>query len=532
MRIARNNGLIVAAPGLRPALTPNGCKIHGVREWCLATFAVLLLIKATPCVAGATSAEPQNLTGLFTFGEGGVVRLVIYRSKEPYSMVVFQNLGTEPFTIEPEDRWIAVSGDGSRTELKPRDPENLQRSVDRLELHPHVRATLILKSDRPSNLHTLIYGSSYLEREVMIRDSFQEPSIRLKSSLVYPETTTATAPRVFKIRLLVGKDGCPKSAFPVAQEESEKHDSNFLQKALQAVLAWEYQPATVDGAPQDWLWDEEIRTSPVARAEFTIPLADMLGRLTRFLSDSFAGVIPLPRAGGFVAVEQPRDNEMKVYLLRYGEQDPGVSSWLTATSMGYSQPKSTTSCRCLLQASAEGVPSTVIHRFSTAAGLDPPHFEMLLAYGPSLIPSGLREPESAGAWNGSALRAIFKSQLSREGNALTVAQSSLPTELELLSIPDRSLVTEEGVKPPQLVKKVQPRYPAEAKRQYRFGRVKLEAMIDEQGDVVDLHALSSTHDVFTKAAMEAVCCWKYRPATQGGFPVPVYFSVSVDFELH
>jgi len=33
------------------------------------------------------------------------------------------------------------------------------------------------------------------------------------------------------------------------------------------------------------------------------------------------------------------------------------------------------------------------------------------------------------------------------------------------------------------------------------------------------------------ASVDAVCCWKYRPATLNGKPVPVYFTVLVDYSL-
>ncbi len=70
-----------------------------------------------------------------------------------------------------------------------------------------------------------------------------------------------------------------------------------------------------------------------------------------------------------------------------------------------------------------------------------------------------------------------------------------------------------------------------ARRAKLQGKVVLEAVIGTDGDVEELRVLRSI-PMLDKPAADAVCCWKYRPATLDGRPVAVYFTVLVEFSLH
>jgi len=76
-----------------------------------------------------------------------------------------------------------------------------------------------------------------------------------------------------------------------------------------------------------------------------------------------------------------------------------------------------------------------------------------------------------------------------------------------------------------------PEYPEIARRAKIEGRVVLEAVIDTEGNVVDIHVLRG-ETLLEKAAIDAVHGWKYQPALQHGRPVKVYFTVIVEFHLH
>ena len=86
------------------------------------------------------------------------------------------------------------------------------------------------------------------------------------------------------------------------------------------------------------------------------------------------------------------------------------------------------------------------------------------------------------------------------------------------------------IKPPKLVKQVDPVYPDEARKAGVEGVVILEAKADEQGNVVDTRILRSVAPL-DQAAIEAVKQWKYEPLIIGGKARNVLFTVTVRFTL-
>ena len=87
------------------------------------------------------------------------------------------------------------------------------------------------------------------------------------------------------------------------------------------------------------------------------------------------------------------------------------------------------------------------------------------------------------------------------------------------------------MRPPGIVHRVRPEYPAIALRARLEGHVVLQAVVGERGDVEDVEVLRASSEVFAAPAIEAVRHWRYRPALQNGRPVRVYFTVRVDFRL-
>jgi protein TonB len=87
------------------------------------------------------------------------------------------------------------------------------------------------------------------------------------------------------------------------------------------------------------------------------------------------------------------------------------------------------------------------------------------------------------------------------------------------------------VAPPQLITRVQPEY-TEAARQARIsGIVIIEAIIDEEGRVVETRVLKGLPMGLDKAATDAISQWRFRPATRNGEPVAVYFILTVNFRV-
>ncbi|MBI3477000.1 MAG: energy transducer TonB [Acidobacteria bacterium] len=95
--------------------------------------------------------------------------------------------------------------------------------------------------------------------------------------------------------------------------------------------------------------------------------------------------------------------------------------------------------------------------------------------------------------------------------------------------PLRVRVTQ-GVSTGLLIYKVQPQYPEVARNAGIQGQVVLQAEIDKNGDMREVHLVSGD-PLLAPAALEAVRQWKYRPYLLDGQPVAVDTQVIVNFAL-
>lgn len=84
---------------------------------------------------------------------------------------------------------------------------------------------------------------------------------------------------------------------------------------------------------------------------------------------------------------------------------------------------------------------------------------------------------------------------------------------------------------PRLKKKVEPSYPAEARKAGEEGVSIYEAVISATGCVWDLRLLKSSTPRLDVLGMDAISQWKYEPATLDGRPVRVYLTVTVTWGL-
>ena len=87
-----------------------------------------------------------------------------------------------------------------------------------------------------------------------------------------------------------------------------------------------------------------------------------------------------------------------------------------------------------------------------------------------------------------------------------------------------------GVAAGQIISKVNPVYPAEAKEQRIQGAVVLRAIIDENGAVQELTFVSGPPEL-QKSAIDAVKQWVYKPYLLNGNPTPVDTTITVNFSL-
>ena len=87
-----------------------------------------------------------------------------------------------------------------------------------------------------------------------------------------------------------------------------------------------------------------------------------------------------------------------------------------------------------------------------------------------------------------------------------------------------------GVMAGQLVSRVDPVYPAEAKAGQVQGTVVLNALIGKDGNVEELQPISGPPSL-CEAAMTAVHQWTYNPYLLNGNPVEVRTVITVNFNL-
>lgn len=86
------------------------------------------------------------------------------------------------------------------------------------------------------------------------------------------------------------------------------------------------------------------------------------------------------------------------------------------------------------------------------------------------------------------------------------------------------------VKPPVLVKRINPVYPTLAKSARIQGAVKFTGIIGTDGTIQDLKVVSG-HPLLVPAALAAVKQWVYQPTLLNGEPVQVITEITVNFTL-
>ena len=76
-----------------------------------------------------------------------------------------------------------------------------------------------------------------------------------------------------------------------------------------------------------------------------------------------------------------------------------------------------------------------------------------------------------------------------------------------------------------------PTYTEIARRARLQGAVILQAVIDVNGEVTNIEVLRPLALGLTESAVSAVSSWKFKPATLDGKPIPIYYTLTVQFTL-
>jgi protein TonB len=116
------------------------------------------------------------------------------------------------------------------------------------------------------------------------------------------------------------------------------------------------------------------------------------------------------------------------------------------------------------------------------------------------------------------------------GGILTGARDNYIPLPPAHSAPKRPIRVGGEVKAPRLIVRVEPIYPPLLKKARVSGDVVIDAVIDTQGNVVEMHAVSGER-LLIPPAMDALRRWKYEPTVLGGQAFPVELQVTIEFRL-
>ena len=114
------------------------------------------------------------------------------------------------------------------------------------------------------------------------------------------------------------------------------------------------------------------------------------------------------------------------------------------------------------------------------------------------------------------------------GGVLSGAAPPAPAPAPISSAPKGPIRVGGKVKAPRLISAPDPVYPVLARQARISGAVVIDAVIDTQGNVVEMRTISG-HPLLAVAAMEALRKWKYEPTILGGEPFPVELLVTITF---
>jgi protein TonB len=113
---------------------------------------------------------------------------------------------------------------------------------------------------------------------------------------------------------------------------------------------------------------------------------------------------------------------------------------------------------------------------------------------------------------------------------MTAAPPQKPPLASPLGSDPKPTQVPEGISTGLLIKKVRPIYPPEALRALIEGTVRLSAVINKTGDVVDLEVMDGPLELVV-SAVDAVRQWKYRPYLLNSAPVDVQTQVIVNYSI-
>jgi protein TonB len=88
-----------------------------------------------------------------------------------------------------------------------------------------------------------------------------------------------------------------------------------------------------------------------------------------------------------------------------------------------------------------------------------------------------------------------------------------------------------GVSAPVPIHTVEPEFSEEARKAKFAGNVLVYLVVDAQGHPQNVHVIKPVGMGLDQKAVDAVKQYLFKPAMEGGKPVPVELSIEVDFQI-
>jgi TonB family protein len=341
------------------------------------------------------------------------------------------------------------------------------------------------------------------QTELMKKDprNAHEPVILSQSPPLYPERArrAKVAGRII-IQAIIEKDGSVSRPFIIKQGLPEGLDI----AAFDAVCTWRYKPATLKGEP--------IRVYHLLPVDFGTGKEAAASPAGAALAHELKAAYPSPPSLKSLASLEPlQDSQLKVVDLLATQRWQEARPLAEQQFPGLAGDPDTAATALALEALAEagvGETSAAVCRWNVAQSLDP-----------KLTSADLSPFGAAGE--------LLNQRSDKVRPSSEIAERLGTSPPNLLQKPGDSA----EVKRPQIISRTRPKYTAFARRANVEGKVVVESVIEKDGSVSHVRVLQSLTLGLDMSAMEAVCGWRFNPATRNGEPVKVYYVLTVNFSI-
>ena len=511
-----------------------------------------------PPTAGAASGSPPspNLVGRATWGGSGALRVVSdYRSLSPQTVrVELINEGEESLALGNNDEWVLQQEDGSRVLASPDSARTAASGTLPAVLRPHAARSLWLVPSRPlsGNLAAVVFRSRELPREVVIDRPYRRPSPNLAVDPVFPARALARrAEGKVQLSVLVGAEGQVSQVYLLSPPEAEDEFA-FRAAALSAVRQWRFEPAVTNGVRESALYPRTIvfGSQVLYRLRSAHPAEETRKRVLAAFASRSREVTPVEALDSLVVWPRrtaPGGRKRDAAgVIQFGMDEDGTS-WIDVDSLSQRRVLDSLDSRCwewtedpdAANELVRALRSAIDARESDTVPLAPQTGFPRAPGRTTALPEGGMESDGS-----ETIRHLYRSHGQRPledppGDTATPSPGGSPR----VDVPSAAVVQPPDLEPPRprrwdttiasptLVARVEPIYPESARRARVQGTVFLEAVIEADGAITEIATLRSPSPLLTEAAMQAVCQWRYHPAQADGKPLPIYFTIIVEFKL-